>query len=164
MKYKTLIGRGDSGITDIYGKRIKKDSCVIFLNAMIDEINALISLVMVKQKKLSFLLEIQKANCAVMSINAGYEIKDFERFIRMINDFVKINSDIDVKEFVFFQRNEISSLLNLIRAKIRISEIYAWRLKQKKSAVYLNRLSDLFFILAFKIEKKMKIATLTGER
>ncbi|MGC9070942.1 MAG: ATP:cob(I)alamin adenosyltransferase [Elusimicrobiales bacterium] len=157
MRYKTKIGEGDNGFTDIFGKRIRKDSILVLLNALIDEINGLISIVVVKEKKLSFLSEIQKANSAVMSVNAGWRISDFGRFIGMVDEFIKLNGDINVKEFVFFHRNEISSLLNLIRAKIRICEIYAWSLKKKESAIYLNRLSDLFFILAFKCEKRLKI-------
>ncbi|MGC8867576.1 MAG: hypothetical protein ACP5PA_05125, partial [Elusimicrobiales bacterium] len=71
MRYKTKIGEGDNGFTGIFGKRIRKDSILVLLNALIDEINGLISIVVVKEKKLSFLSEIQKANSAVMSVNAG---------------------------------------------------------------------------------------------
>lgn len=156
--YKKNIGRGDKGFTDICGKRIPKSSNIIFLNALIDDINALISMVIVKNTKFSFLNLIQKLNSKLMSYNAGYlSEKYIDDLIDEIKKMIDINSDFKIKEFVYFQKDEISALLNMIRTRIRIAEIYAWKGKKRKTAVYLNKLSDLFFVYAFKHEKNLNI-------
>lgn len=159
MKYKPLIGKGDDGLTDLKGKRIKKSSDLILLNALIDEINALISVLIVREKKLSFLSIIHKFNSAFMSFNCGYKINDLNIYTDTVEKFVRSNSDLNIKNFVYFTKNDISSFLNVIRTRIRIAEVYAWKAGKKKTAVYLNRLSDMFFILALKYENNQKITT-----
>lgn len=162
--YKKNIGRGDKGFTDICGKRVPKSSNVIFLNALIDDINALISMVIVKSAKFNFLSDIQHFNSKLMSYNAGYlSEKYIDDLIAKVKDMVEKNSDFDIKEFVYFQKDEISALLNIIRTRVRLAEIFAWKSKKKKTAVYLNKLSDLFFIYAFKYEKNLKITSLQGQ-
>lgn len=156
--YKKNIGSGDKGFTDICGKRVLKSSNIIFLNALIDEINALISMVIVKNSRFGFLKDIQQLNSKVMSYNAGYLSEKYvDDLINKVREVISRNNDFDVKEFVYFQKDDISALLNIIRTKVRISEIYAWKAKKEKTAVYLNKLSDLFFIFAFKHEKGLKI-------
>lgn len=160
MGYKKSIGRGDLGFTDIHGKRVSKSSDLIVLNALIDDINALISFLIVRNKKFNFLNKIQEFNSAFMSYNAGYYGENMIKcLIGRVDKLIRENSDFDIKKFVYFTNNETSAILNLIRTRIRIAEIYGWKAKKKKTAVYLNRLSDLFFILAFKYEKKLKIFT-----
>lgn len=150
MKYKPNAGRGDGGFTDIYRRRVRKDSALILLNALIDEINALIGVVRSKNRKLSGVLKrIQVLNSKISANIAGYiSDNDTEELLKEIEDIFDNYRDIEVKEFIFFGKNEISAYLNLIRSKIRICEILAWEIKKRKAAVCLNRLSDVFFTLA----------------
>lgn len=158
MRYKPQIGRGDDGITDISGRRIKKTSDIIMLNALIDEINALIGVVRSVIKKIEInddLIKIQGYNSTVSSNIAGY-ISSFEvkKLIPEIESKIKNNPEIEANKFIFFGDDKLSSLLNLIRTKIRICELLAWKLGKKESGVYLNRLSDLFFIYSIKYHSK----------
>lgn len=159
--FKKNIGSGDNGKTDISKRRVSKKSDIILLNGLIDEVNALISCVIVKERMFDFLLNIQRSNSIVMSYIAGYirDDRKIESLTKDVEYLIDKNQDVDIKEFVYFSKNEISSLLNLIRTKVRICEIYAFRVKKKKAACYLNRLSDLFFIFAFKYENNMTIST-----
>ncbi|MBP7795900.1 MAG: ATP:cob(I)alamin adenosyltransferase [Elusimicrobiales bacterium] len=154
MKYKPQAGKGDDGRTDISGRRIKKTSDIIMLNALIDEINALIGVVRSMDKKIKIndeLIKIQEYNSRVSSNIAGYiSNSEVKKLIPEIESKIKKDSGIDVNKFIFFGDDKLSSLLNLIRTRIRICELLAWKLGKKESAVYLNRLSDLFFIYSIK--------------
>lgn len=160
MPYKRNIGSGDDGTTQIYGRRISKSSSLILLNALIDEVNALIGDVIAKDRRFRFLKEIEKINSVFISYNAGYYSDErIEGFIKKIDDFIKRNSDFEIKEFVYFNKNKTASALNLVRTKVRVAEIYAWKAKKTQTARYLNRLSDLFFILAYKCENGLRITS-----
>ncbi len=154
MAYKIKIGTGDNGYTDFKGRRIKKDSTEIYFIALIDEINALISCIYSDTQKYTKILnEIQKYNSDVMSIIAGYcDDSKLKQINETIEKYIKTYSNINIKKFIFF-KGKTSSKLNLIRTKIRICETIAWKLKKEKIAIYLNRLSDLFFILAVRSQK-----------
>ncbi|MGC8728927.1 MAG: hypothetical protein ACP5SD_06620 [Elusimicrobiales bacterium] len=155
MSFKPKMGGGDFGLTDFYAKRVRKDSLDVLALALIDEINALLSQVSLKKKKLLKLIsKIQNYNMTAMGNVAGFvgekELKDAIKNIEFeINRRKKTN----IKNFVLFNKNEVSVLLNLIRAKIRIVEIIAWRIKKKSLAVYLNRLSDIFFLISIQSDK-----------
>ncbi|MCX7641306.1 MAG: ATP:cob(I)alamin adenosyltransferase [Elusimicrobiales bacterium] len=160
MSYKANIGKGDDGLTNIYNKRVPKSSNIIMLNALIDEVNSLISLIITKKKSFKFLKKITRLNSSVMSFNVGYlSVKIIKDAINVLEKFIEVNKDFDIKKFEYFEKDEISALLNVVRTKIRIAEIYAWKSLKKDTAIYLNRLSDVFFILSFKSEKCIKIFT-----
>lgn len=149
--FKPIIGKGDSGYTDIFLKRVPKTDLRIKLNAALDEINAYIALVRNKTKRKD-LLKIQKDLIFISSIVAGYieeekaseKIEDLEKLLKRKSRGLNIN------KFVIFGEKEESAILNLIRTKIRICEIISWQIKLKNVAKYLNRLSDYFFVISMK--------------
>lgn len=150
MSFKSNMGGGDSGFTDFYAKRVRKDSLDVLALALIDEINALLSQVCLKKKKLFKLITtIQNYNMTAMGNVAGFlGEKELKGAIKNIEFEINKRKEVNIKKFIIFNKNEVSVLLNLIRAKIRIVEIIAWKIKKKSLAVYLNRLSDIIFLLS----------------
>lgn len=155
MSYNKKIGSGDNGYTDFYNIRVKKTDDRVLLLSYLDMVLALIGILRSKNKKLEdILLDLQKDISLVSANISGYiDDKELKNIIRKIEDKIKNNSDINIRKFIFFGKNYTSAMLNLIRSKIRICEIIAWRKRKKTSAIYLNRLSDFLFLLAVKYEK-----------
>jgi len=146
--YKRNIGSGDDGMTDFCGRRVKKSENELMLLAMIDEVNAFCGLIISKYE-IDVLKKVESINSDIMSFIAGYIGGDkVKECIKEIEDEINKINDIEIKEFIIFDTNERSSLLNVLRTKVRIAEIYAWKLDKKDVAVYLNRLSDFIFLLA----------------
>jgi len=146
--YKKNIGKGDNGFTDFCSKHIKKTDDEVLLLALIDEINAVCGFV-VSKYGIEILKEVEKMNISIMGFIAGYvSSQKVDESIRFIEDEVRKINDVDIKGFVVFDKDEKTSLLNILRTKTRIAEIYAWRADKKNVAVYLNRLSDLVFLIA----------------
>ncbi|MEF3280322.1 MAG: ATP:cob(I)alamin adenosyltransferase [Elusimicrobiota bacterium] len=155
MSYKINIGKGDNGFTDFCGRRVKKTSDAILLMSKLDELSAMLGVIRAKCKNLDKdFYKIQKDISLICGNIAGYvDNKEIEKIITEIEKKIKENSDINLNKFVFFGDKLIPAEINLLRAKTRICEIFAWKIKKKVSAVYLNRLSDFLFITAIQFEK-----------
>ena len=146
--YKKNIGSGDDGTTDFCGRRIKKTDDNLLLLSVIDEFNSFIGLVISKYD-IDILRKIEDMNMSVMGFIAGYvDLEKIKQCISFVEDEIKKRNNIDIREFVKFNKNEKTSLLNIVRTKIRVAELYAWRVEQKDVAKYLNRLSDLIFLIS----------------
>jgi len=146
--YKKNIGSGDDGTTDFCGKRIKKTDDNLLLLSVIDEFNSFIGLVISKYD-IDILRKIEDMNMSVMGFIAGYvDLEKIKQCISFVEDEIKKRNNIDIREFFKFNKNEKTSLLNIVRTKIRVAELYAWRVEQKDVAKYLNRLSDLIFLIS----------------
>jgi ATP:cob(I)alamin adenosyltransferase len=146
--YKKNIGSGDDGTTDFCGRRIKKTDDNLLLLSVIDELNSFIGLIMAKYD-IDILRKIEDMNMSVMGFIAGYvDLEKIKQCICFVEDEIKKRNNIDIREFVKFDKDEKTSLLNIVRTKIRVAELYAWRMGQKDVAKYLNRLSDLIFLIS----------------
>jgi ATP:cob(I)alamin adenosyltransferase len=146
--YKKNIGSGDDGTTDFCGRRVKKTDDNLLLLSVIDELNSFIELVISKYN-IDILRKIEDMNMSVMGFIAGYvDLEKIKQCICFVEDEIKKRNNIDIREFVKFNKNEKTSLLNIVRTKIRVAELYAWRVEQKDVAKYLNRLSDLIFLIS----------------
>jgi|YNPMSStandDraft_2_1061718.scaffolds.fasta_scaffold04249_3 ATP:cob(I)alamin adenosyltransferase len=146
--YKKNIGSGDDGTTDFCGRRIKKTDDNLLLLSVIDEFNSFIGLVISKYD-IDILRKIEDMNMSIMGFIAGYvDLEKIKQCISFVEDEIKKRNNIDIREFVKFNKNEKTSLLNIVRTKIRVAELYAWRVEQKDVAKYLNRLSDLIFLIS----------------
>ncbi len=153
--FKPEIGSGDLGLTDLLGgRRVPKTDRRIKLNALVDELSALLGLVKTGLKDKKTKEELSAAQAALIRVSglaAGMkgELKEetaaLEALIGALSETIK-----PPKKFVLPGANETEALAHLARTKTRICELLAWEIKAKAPAVYLNRLSDYLFLLALK--------------
>ncbi|PIP63323.1 ATP:cob(I)alamin adenosyltransferase [Candidatus Roizmanbacteria bacterium CG_4_9_14_3_um_filter_33_18] len=164
---------GDSGTTSLFGgKRISKADCQVETYGSIDELTSFIGLTGTKiknKKDKQLLIEIQKDLYQIMGFLSGAKVDllvlekkvtEFEKTIDLIEEKLpKLN------KFILPGGNEISALFQILRVICRKAErvmvnYYENNLTMKQLnnvLIYLNRLSDLFFILARKYGKKNEV-------
>jgi len=156
--FKPDMGAGDLGFTDLFGgKRVPKTHRRIKLNALIDDLSALLGLIKTGIKDKKTKNEISAAQAALLRASgliAGMkttlkaETTALGALVNALAEVIK-----PPKKFVLPGSNEIEALAHLTRTRARICEILAWELKAKQPAVYLNRLSDYLFLLAVSCAK-----------
>ena len=157
--FKPEIGAGDLGFTDLFGgRRVPKTHRRVKLNALIDELSALLGLVKTGVKDKGTKEEISAAQAALIRASgliAGMkgELKDETAALAALIEARAADLK-PLRKFVLPGTNETEALAHLARAKARVCEILAWELKAKAPAVYLNRLSDYLFLLAMKSSRK----------
>ena len=163
---------GDKGMTSLWGgKKVSKADLQVEAYGSCDELTSYLGLVIAKLKDKQdkqLLTTIQKdlyqimaflsnAKLSLTSLNS--QVKSFEQYID------KLMSQLpELHRFILPQGGETASLLQISRTICRKAErrVIAYFSKVKTSAFspqtsilqYLNRLSDLLFMLARKYEKK----------
>lgn len=157
--FKPGMGAGDLGFTDLFGgRRVPKTHARVKLNALLDDLSALLGLLKTGLRNSGQKKEISAAQAGLVKaagIVAGMkaalkpETEALEALISARAAAMKPQ-----KHFVLPGANETESLAHLARAKARVCEILAWEIKAKGPAVYLNRLSDYLFLAALKAAKK----------
>jgi cob(I)alamin adenosyltransferase len=157
--FKQNLGTGDLGFTDLFGgKRVPKTHRRVKLNALLDELSALLGLFKTGVKGARVKNELAAAQAGLIKAsgliagakgNLKEETAALERLISSISAEVK-----PPKKFVLPGAEETEALAHLARAKTRICEILAWEIKARAPAVYLNRLSDYLFLAALKTARK----------
>lgn len=157
--FKPDMGAGDLGFTALFGgRRVPKTHRRIKLNALIDDLSALLGLIKtgIKDKKTKKEISAAQASLirasgliAGMKATLKAETAELEARINTLAEVIK-----PPKTFVLPGANETEALAHLARAKTRVCEILAWEIKAKGAAVYLNRLSDYLFLLALKSARK----------
>ena len=157
--FKQNMGTGDLGFTDLLGgRRVPKTHRRVKLNALLDELSALLGLLKAGVKGAGVKKELTAAQASLIKasgIIAGAkgslkeETAALEELINSVSAEVK-----PPRKFVLRGSGETEALAHLARAKARICEILAWELKAKAPAVYLNRLSDYLFLAALKTARK----------
>lgn len=157
--FKPKMGAGDLGFTDLFGgRRVAKTHRRVKLNALLDDLNALLGLLKtgLRERALKTELTARQAGLVKASgVIAGMKAD-------LAAETAALEAEINAraagmrpqKEFVLPGANEAEALAHLARAKTRICEILAWELKARAPAVYLNRLSDYLFLLALLKAKK----------
>lgn len=159
---------GDGGKTGLYmGPRVSKDSLRIEFGGVLDELGSFLGMAMsfVRQKKIKKDLERIRENLFVIGTEAATDGPFLGRLKKRITlkDVIlleericELEKKLKLKARCFSAADEgaLSSVLNVVRAIVRKSERRAVTmarkklLKNKDILVYLNRLSDLLFLMA----------------
>ncbi len=153
------MGKGDLGFTDLFGgRRVPKTDRRVKLNALIDELGALLGQAKTALKNRGAredLADAQKTLLRASGMIAGAKA-DLAAATAALETRISAKSAgmQPLKKFVLPGETGPEALLHLARAKTRICEILAWEIKAKAPAVYLNRLSDFLFLAALNAARK----------
>ncbi len=163
---KICTKTGDGGTTSIlYGRRVRKDNLRIEACGALDELNSFLGLCknLLKDKTSKRLINKVQRDLFVIGSEVacrkaslyklkkkikGQDVRHLELFIE------KLEKKHKVKKFVPPGENTLSALVDIARTVARRAERRAvtlkneGRLKNKYVLIYLNRLSDLLFLLA----------------
>lgn len=150
------FGEGDNGKTSLIGdKKVNKNSEIIELLGSIDELSALMQIILTKKiskltkeilrRVINELAKIASAVASEQDYNCQEMIEKMEKEIVGIDKKLK-----PINTFITFDNSEIASLINLSRTVCRRVERVCFNLKNtpKEIGAYLNRLSKLLFSLA----------------
>jgi cob(I)alamin adenosyltransferase len=166
MKIYTKTGdKGETGL--LGGERVAKSSLRIEAYGTIDELNSFIGLASfeVKNDEIKRLLEIIQNDLFDIGsdLAAPFNDKTGKMDIKRIEDqkYIKLESEIDrfeeklepLRNFILPGGSRGASLLHICRTVCRRAERLVTALKSAESIneniiVYLNRLSDLMFVLS----------------
>jgi cob(I)alamin adenosyltransferase len=154
---------GDSGETSLYdGSRISKASRKINSVGYIDELNSEIGLIVSKTYSQKFKTELKTIQNELFVIGADLatpmntrETKRLqEKHLQRIEKYVeKYETEVEITDFVLPGGTEIASLLHIVRTQSRNVERKIVRVSEVEEInpiilKYLNRLSDLFYLMA----------------
>lgn len=176
---KIYTKTGDKGTTSVFGgRRVSKTDSQIEACGSIDELTSVIGLVAIKteeKEKQEFLQKIQVELYQIMAVlsNAKMSIIKLESSIQEFEQKIdNIESQYPTPtRFILPGSNEFSALSHITRTICRRAEravIYFFEtnkegrnLEEQRSIIirYLNRLSDLFFMLAREYAKGKEILT-----
>ena len=161
---------GDEGFTSIVGgKRVRKSSLIIEAISNVDELNSILGLIInyLQSHHKRIIQNIQNdlfdlgADLATPLGNKNNSIRlSNSQTIYLEQEIDKINSKLKpLTSFILPGGNKISGLLHLARTVNRRCEISIVKLSEKKKInkeilKYINRLSDLLFVLARQTNKK----------
>lgn len=175
MTRSVVTKRGDKGTTDLFGKGgIPKDSCRLHAQGTIDELNAILGLVLVEKlpdgerqivELLQHTLFRAGADLATpVSIKATHTKRIRKEDTQYLERQIIIaESTLPPQEsFLLPKGNRSSSLLHQARTVCRRAERWTVAIARLEPInpdllVYLNRLGDYLFIAARIINKKMNI-------
>jgi len=96
--------------------------------------------------------EIQKALMKLSAVNAGFktdispEFRQIETYSLMLDE--KVNPP---RKFIIPGTNSAEAATHIARTKTRLCEIAAWEAELPETAKFLNRLSDLMFLIALSL-------------
>lgn len=136
---------GDKGYSSVAGKRLKKDHQIFEAIGTIDELQSVIDDENIQKD----LYEIM-GNIAV----GDKDIRSQISVVRLENEMEKLEKKLKpVTKFLIFKK-EKARRLNWVRTIIRRAERRVVFLKNKNILIYLNRLSDYYYLLARKTEEK----------
>jgi cob(I)alamin adenosyltransferase len=165
---------GDLGETSIFeGKRLKKFDSQIEALGQVDELSSLLGIVvnyLKKDEEINLFYEIQKRLYQINSFLSGSKINEKKNIEEIKSHLKKIEQEIKflsqklpkLNRFILPSGGLTSSFLHYLRAVCRRVErrvvffLYQknWQKKYQLIIQYLNRLSDLFFLLSRKYQKK----------
>lgn len=134
---------GDKGYSSILNKRVKKDDQIFEAIGTIDELQSIIEDVEIQKD----LYEIMGSIAWGKIYNLQFSIFNLEQKIQKIEKRLK-----PLTKFLIFKK-EKARKLNWIRTVCRRSERRVVFLKNKNILIYLNRLSDYFYLLSRQAEE-----------
>ena len=130
---------GDMGYSSVAGRRVKKDSKIIEAIGTLDELQSIIE----DEKIQKDLYKIM----GVIACDKRATIND-KRIIRIEKEIEKLEKKLKpVTKFLIFKK-EKARKLNWVRTVCRRGERSVVFLKNKNILVYLNRLSEYYYLLA----------------
>ena len=136
---------GDNGWTGYGGKKVRKDNPIIEAIGILDELQAVLSIINYQLRITNFrkiIVDIQKIMSGKKTeVNLDVEIKRLEEKVKPVNKFI-----------IFSNKKAI--YLNWARTVTRRAERRAMALKDKKALEYLNRLSKFIYLKAIETEEK----------
>lgn len=180
MLVKIYTKTGDDGTTGLIGgKRIKKSNPRITAYGAIDELNAAIGIILASKldsdiRKL--LIQIQNNLFIVgadlanpdLTNNSNRVTIDMTTFLEIQID--KLENDLpSITYFILPGGNLVASQVHLARAICRRAEVKIVELSgidkiNKNCQIYINRLSDLLFVVARMINKRKKIKDIAWKK
>ncbi len=173
MLVKIYTKTGDDGTTGLIGgKRVKKSHPRIEAYGVIDELNAVLGIILASKLDLdihNLLTQIQNDLFVVGAdlanpnlVNKSYRVNaDMITFIEKQID--KLENDLpSISYFILPGGDLAASQLHLARsicrrAEVRIVKLFDVDKTNKDCQVYINRLSDLLFVVARTINQRKKI-------
>ncbi|NOX17748.1 MAG: cob(I)yrinic acid a,c-diamide adenosyltransferase [Chlorobi bacterium] len=164
---KIYTKTGDTGETSLFGgKRVPKDNLRIEAYGTIDELNSLLGVSLTEIKNSEIISVVTRIQNELFNVGADLAapIKNDEKksflkrtgkddILRLENDIDKFNSALpELKKFILPGGSKGASLLQFARSVCRRAERIVVTLSDGENigefpVVYLNRLSDLLFIL-----------------
>ena len=158
---------GDDGTTAIYGgKKLLKSDLQVEAYGSIDELTSFIGLVLnklINREDKLFLISVQKDLYQIMAVLSGAKINPKFLFEKKIFDFENKIDELEKKlprlnKFILPGGTEISSWFHILRVICRRAERNVVRFNNNVIIVkYLNRLSDLLFVMARNYGKNKEI-------
>ncbi|MCS7093495.1 MAG: cob(I)yrinic acid a,c-diamide adenosyltransferase [Patescibacteria group bacterium] len=154
---------GDKGETYLFGgKRVLKSHIKIEILGSVDELSSFLSMIVLKIKnkeERDLLISIQKDLYQIMAVVAGARIST-SFFDEKVKQFETKMKNLEVKlsplnRFIIPGGSELSCWLHLARTVCRrVERVVVKTKKFPKVVKYLNRLSDLLFLMARSHAKK----------
>ncbi len=151
---KITTRQGDTGLTDIYGKRISKTDLLMEVLGELDTLMAQIILCssLDASNRLD-LIQIVEDLTTLCSTLAGYTPDvDFTVHLNWIMEkIIALEPKDNQFKFVYPYTNTIAAQYNLARTYARTAERKCFKFAEERgmdanALKYMNRLSDLFFI------------------
>ncbi len=177
---KIYTKTGDNGETSLFnGARVRKNNARIITYGVVDEVNSYVGLLLCyikseeKFKEVSEILSRVQNQLFVLGsdlANPDTNLKDYPRINN--EDIVFVENSIDgldrnldpLKSFILPGGSVESSYCHIIRTIIRRAEVNIVNLliddktdSNKSCLIYLNRLSDLFFVISRFVNKLKNI-------
>ncbi|MFS8158897.1 MAG: cob(I)yrinic acid a,c-diamide adenosyltransferase [Candidatus Roizmanbacteria bacterium] len=168
---------GDTGKTGLYGGvRVEKSDAQVEAYGCVDELSSFIGVLINQSQKTekAFLTGIQKHLYDVMSVLAGAPVS-LDELGTQTMAFEKKIDDLDKKlpkltRFILPQGSELSVWYHVVRTVCRRAERHVSLLLKKRTltvdhkhikqvVMYLNRLSDMLFIMARFANKDHEVMT-----
>ena len=160
---------GDTGFTSlVFGERVKKDNERVEAYGNVDELNSVIGIVRSKlrNKRIDRILAIVQNDLFIIGADLASTYSD--KALRLKKSRSKyIEKQIDhylsklepLREFILPSGSEACSFVHLARTVARRTERSVVKLMEKERInsnilIYLNRLSDLFFVIARIVNKE----------
>ncbi len=139
---------GDNGYSSVAGKRLKKDNKIFEAIGTIDELQSIVDDEFIQKDLYEIMGNIA---CETSNLKLVTRINSLEEEINKLEKELK-----PLTKFLIFKK-EKARKLNWVRTVIRRAERRVVFLKNKNILVYLNRLSDYYYLLSRIEEEKYKL-------
>jgi len=157
---KIYTRTGDDGTTGLGdGSRVAKDDVHVEAYGTLDELNSVIGVLLAENLSPDIAAVLQPIQHELFDLGSefclpGYNAITAEHVQRLEESLDKFNESLPpLKEFILPGGSRAAALCHLARTVCRRAERRAWTLHKQhpqnpESIKYLNRLSDLLFVLA----------------
>ena len=163
---KIYTRTGDDGTTGLGdGSRVAKDDVHVEAYGTLDELNSVIGVLLAENLSPDIAAVLQPIQHELFDLGSefclpGYNAITAEHVQRLEESLDKFNESLPpLKEFILPGGSRAAALCHLARTVCRRAERRAWTLHKQhpqnpESIKYLNRLSDLLFVLARMIARQ----------